>query len=309
MLKSLVNKIFQLSSRAEKRENALNHSNEQLIIAANTLHRLNLTSSLEILKDIKKAEFKVFSQWGDDGIIHFLVDYLCLDVPIFVEFGVENYTESNTRFLLLNKNWEGHIFDGDPENMQQVVHSDLYWRYNLTASSEWISKENINQLLKERSLSGEIGILSIDIDGNDYWVWKEISQVNPQMVIVEYNSLFGCENTWTVPYKANFKRIEEHYSNLYYGASLPALCQLANDKGYSFVGCNSNGNNAYFVRNDRLKQLEVKQPIEGFVMAQFRESRNSKGDLSFLNYEKRRQHIFGMPVFNTTMNRIEVVGS
>jgi len=271
------------------------------------LSELNHLKKDGILSDIQKAEFKIFSQWGDDGIINFLCNYLDITTKTFIEFGVEDYTECNTRFLLINDNWRGLIMDGSKKNMDKVKQEDIYWRYNLTAVDVFVTTENINELLTKNNFSGETGLLHIDIDGNDYWVWKAINVINPVLVIVEYNSVFGTANPWTVPYDPAFFRTTAHYSNLFYGTSLLSACDLAQQKGYSFIGCNSNGNNAYFVRNDKLKDLKVKTVEEGYVNAQFAESRSPNKELSFLRDGDRLSLLKGMQVFNTRTNAIETI--
>lgn len=272
------------------------------------LGELNLLHKREIiLRDINKSEFQVFSQWGDDGIIHFLVNYLDIPEKKFVEFGVENYTECNTRFLLVNDNWEGLIMDGSEINMNKVQNENLYWQHSLTAIARFITAENINQLLEENGFAGEIGLYHIDIDGNDYWIWKATEIIKPIIVIVEYNSIFGFENPWTVPYDPGFVRNQKHYSNLYYGTSLLSLCDLAKEKGYRFIGCNSNGNNAYFVRKDKIKDLQVKTPEQGYVVSKFSESRSEDGSLTFLKKNKRLELLKGLKVYNTRKNSIEEI--
>lgn len=261
----------------------------------------------EILKDIKKAEFKVFSQCGDDGIIHFLCSYLDIPEKIFVEFGVENYTECNTRFLLVNDNWRGVVMDGSVSNIASVRNEELYWLYDLTAIPVFITAENINQLLLDNKCEGEIGLLHIDIDGNDYWVWKAIKVIEPVIVIVEYNSLFGFENPFTIPYNDKFIRIESHYSNMYFGTSILSLVDLAQTKGYSFIGCNSSGNNAYFVKNDKLKDLTPKSPKEGYVESKFADTRDKTGQLSYVRGHGRHALIDGCEVYNTRTNKQEIL--
>jgi hypothetical protein len=234
--------------------------------------------------DIHGAEFRVFSQWGEDGILQHLLRHVAVPRKIFVEFGVENYTESNTRFLLINDNWAGLVIDGSPENIDYIKKDEIYWRYNLKAESAFITKDNINDLIRHNGISGEIGMLSIDIDGNDYWVWEAIDAVNPGIVVVEYNSRFGSEKSVSVPYSADFGRFSAHYSGLYYGASLTALCLLGKRKGYSFVGSDTSGNDAFFVRSDlRPHDLPELTVAEGFVESKFRQSRNTKGELAFLS--------------------------
>lgn len=198
------------------------------------------------INKIYSTEFKVFSQWGEDGIIQYLLNNIKIDKEIFIEFGVENYTESTTRFLLINNNWSGLVLDGNQENINFIKHDEIYWKYNLKAEYAFITAENINNIFEKNGISGEIGILSIDIDGNDFWVWKAIKNVNPAIVICEYNHRLGKERAVTIPYRADFIRSEAHYSNLYYGASIKALTLLAKNKEYSLVAGNENGNNVFF---------------------------------------------------------------
>ena len=270
----------------------------------------NLNSNFNLSKNSKNIqvyEFKVYSQWGDDGIIQFLINYLDIPEKSFVEFGVETYIESNTRFLLINDNWRGLVMDGSHKNISLIKNDEIYWKYNLSARAEFITAENIDQLLIESNFTGEIGLLHIDIDGNEYWVWSSISVVNPIIVIVEYNSLFGPSNPWTISYREDFLRTKAHYSNLFYGTSLTSVCDLATEKGYSFIGCNKNGNNAYFVRNDKIKELKVLTPEEGYVQSQFSESRNEGGGLTFLRNEHRFNLLKGLTVFNTRKNKTEII--
>ncbi|OSQ31875.1 hypothetical protein [Thalassospira sp. MCCC 1A03138] len=274
----------------------------------------NQMKSHQALPKISDAEFKVFSQFGDDGIIQYLLQQV--DVPEgarrFIEFGVQDYQESNTRFLLMNDNWSGLILDGSSKNISKVVSDTHFWRYDLTAIAAFIDKDNVNELFSSNGFEGEIGILSVDIDGNDYWVWDAIDVVDPIIVICEYNSVFGDELAVTVPYDPKFQRGAAHYSNLYWGASLASLCMLAERRGYVFVGCNSAGNNAYFVRRDKLGNLRALKCSEGFVEAKFRESRHPDGGLTYLPAGKRLEEISQMPVFDVekqlTGNISEIFG-
>jgi hypothetical protein len=276
---------------------------EAKMLSARLLALEHLKNADEVIKDLKKAEFRVFSQWNDDGIIQFLVQYLDIQPHTFVEFGVEDYKEANTRFLLLNNNWSGLVLDGSAKNVQKIREDRIYWQHELNAQAAFVTAENINELLTANGMSGEIGLLHIDIDGNDYWVWKAIQVVSPVLVIMEYNSVFGPENAWTVPYNPSFYRTNYHPSNLCYGASLTALCDLATEKGYAFVGSNSHGNNAYFVRKDKLRALHALQPSEGFVVSRFREGRNQAGELTYLSGEQRLHAIRGCKVWDTRLEK------
>jgi hypothetical protein len=298
--KELSNINYNISSQKEE-------NNLQYFLQAGILSRLNQANTGNILKNIQLAEFKVFSQWKDDGIIQFLVDYLDIETKTFIEFGVQDYLEANTRFLLMNNNWAGLIMDGTTSNIESVKRQDIYWKYNLTAVTAFITAGNINDLMQQHGFKDEVGLLHIDIDGNDYWVWKAITTISPVIVIVEYNSVFGKDKTWSVPYKPDFYRTDMHYSNLYFGSSLLSLCDLAKEKGYTFIGCNSNGNNAYFIRNDKIKDLRPVDSMEGYVQSQFRESRDEAGNLNYLSGDNRLNAIKGMDVYNTRTKQIEKI--
>ncbi|MEW5859431.1 MAG: hypothetical protein AB1861_18920 [Cyanobacteriota bacterium] len=246
---------------------------------------------------IQHYEFRVFSQWGEDGIIQFLLRHLEVPRKIFVEFGVYNYTESNTRFLLVNNNWSGLVIDSSAENISYIKKDPIYWQHNLKAVYAFVTKDNINNIISENGIEGEIGLLSIDIDGNDYWVWQAINTIQPAIVIIEYNFRFGKTKAVTVPYDENFERSNAHHSTLYYGASLKAIYLLAQQKGYVFIGCNSAGNNAFFVRKDLkpnwIRELTVE---EGYVAGQFRESRDEKGELIYLSAQEEQKILSTLPL-------------
>jgi hypothetical protein len=266
--------------------------------------KIEAIKSKGLVDSLHEVEFKAFSQFGDDGIIQYLIHHVDISSQTFIEFGVENYEEANTRLLLLNNNWRGLIIDGSEHHINHVKRSDVYWRHDLTAVAQFIDKENINHIFKNNRFVGEVGLLSIDIDGNDYWVWQAIDVVNPTIVIVEYNSVLGDEHAVTIPYKADFYRTDAHYSNLYWGASLQALCMLAEEKGYYFVGCNSAGNNAYFIRKDKIGDLKPLTAKQGYVESKFRESRHENYCLSFISGKDRLKVIEDCEVYDVINHRI-----
>jgi hypothetical protein len=253
------------------------------------------------------SEFRAFSQFGDDGIISRLIDIVRPEAEAFVEFGVESYIEANTRYLLLSRNWRGLVMDGSEENISRIHQSDLVWRHDLTARAAFVTAENVNELLTSSGFSGRLGLLHIDIDGNDYWVWKAVTCCDPAIVIVEYNSGFGPERAITVPYAADFFRTKAHSSNLYYGASLRALADLADAKGYDFVGCNRAGNNAYFVKRPLPGGLRALSVNEGYVQSRFRETRGESGELLLKTSREALELIRGMPVVNTRTGQVETL--
>lgn len=252
-------------------------------------------------------EFSVYSQNGEDGILDFLIEILELDYNhspyprVFIEFGVQNYTESNTRYLLKKRHWQGLVIDSGVLNIDYIQHDEIYWRYDVEAICDFITKENINAListyLASRKLTN-VALLSIDIDGMDYYVWEAIQCVKPAIVVIEYNAIFG-EQSVIVPYRADFDRFKAHYSGLYFGASLQALIKLAKTKGYAFVGCDKSQTNAFFVCDTLISKLHLLkvQPFLYYCSAHHaRQSRNENGILNFLYGNKRFESIAHLPL-------------
>jgi len=258
---------------------------------------------------LSSKEFRVYSQFGDDGIIQFLVHCLGLGSnSSFVEFGVGDFFESNSHFLLVNSNWHGFVMDGSESNIQEIKRSDLFWKYNLQAMPAFVTAENVNDLISQSGFE-TIQYLHVDLDGNDYWVLKniDIEKLNPDILILEYNSIFGADRAISIPYDPKFYRFDAHFSGQYFGASLSALAGLAEDKGYYFIGCNSAGNNAYFLANRHKDVIAPTAVRGGFVDAKFRDSRDINGQLTYPQRESARASIRGMPVINVKTNIEETV--
>ncbi len=245
---------------------------------------------------LSELEFRVYSQYGEDGIIQHLIQRVLLENQVFVEIGVEDYLESNTRFLVRHNNWQGLVIDCDGNHIEYIKQDPIYWRHQLKAIRSFITRENINTTIQAAGFSGDIGLLSIDIDGNDYWVWQAITVIQPRIVVCEYNSIFGKVHSVTIPYEAEFHRTRAHESNLYWGASLPALCHAAKAKGYQLVGCTSAGLNAFFVRVDLAASFRRLTAAEAYVESRYRESRDQSGKLTFVSGSDRLRLIAHLPV-------------
>lgn len=282
-----------------------NSHNETILLATGTMlskQQFGMHST-----NINDYEFRIFSQFGDDGIIQYLIKHVKIENELFIEFGVGNYLESNTRFLMMNNNWSGFVMDASEADMNALKKQDWYWQYCLTQKAVFIDKDNINDLLAETGFSN-IGLLHIDLDGNDYHILEhlDLSHLNPSIIIMEYNAVFGKERAISVPYDKSFDRTNAHYSNLFLGASLAAMNHMAEQKGYALVGCNLAGNNAYFVRkdllNDRIKAVPVS---EAYKESRFRESRNPDYTLSYVSGNQRVELIKGLDVVNVLTNQLE----
>jgi len=208
---------------------------------------------IEKLSSLADVELRVLSQNGEDGIIEWLIHRLRIEPLSFVEIGAE-INEANTRFLLDNRGWKGLYIDGNPSINE--LRDSFLWRQDISAVHSFVNAENVNSLIGSAGFKGQIGLLSLDIDGNDYWVWRAIEVVNPAIVICEYNAVLGDLLPLVIPYDPLFRRTRAHPSNIYWGASIAALVQLASEKGYRLAGTNSHGLNAFFVRNDYAPRLD-----------------------------------------------------
>ncbi len=230
--------------------------------------------------NINKFGIKIYSQNEEDGIILYIFKHIGIKTKRFIEIGVENGTECNTTNLLKNFGWKGVQIEGDKKlyqdakiKMKEIL--DMKMK-NLKLLNVFVKIEKINQIIKKNTFNQELDLLSIDIDGNDFWIWKTINCIKPRVVIIEYNSFFGPKLSATIKYDSNFNW--DHKNNKsYYGASLKALEKLGKKKKYTLAGVDRNGVNAFFIRNDLAKKinLEPKKTRDVFLDNK-REVRNSK---------------------------------
>jgi hypothetical protein len=204
----------------------------------------------------KRNEFKIYSQSGEDGIINYIFSKIKTTNKTFVEFGIEDGRECNSANLVKNFGWNGLFMEGD--RMYAMQAKEYYRNYPVRVLNSFITAENINQIISSNGINGEIDLLSVDIDGNDYWVWSAINCINPRVVITEYNSSLGKEAI-TIRYNPRFQRLTKDKTGLYYGASLSAMTKLAQKKGYTLVGVCSSGINAFFIRKDIAKKYKFKE--------------------------------------------------
>jgi hypothetical protein len=267
------------------------------------LSSLNETKTSKTLKDF---EFKVFSQWGEDGIIQHLTRTVDIKNKTFIEFGVEDFFESNCRFLMMKDDWRGFVIDGSRENIARLKKSNFYWKHHLDAVDAFITKDNINALLAKSGFDADLGILSVDLDGNDYYVLEAIENFRPRILICEYNPIFGATRKISVPYSTNFQRSAAHSSNLYWGASLGAMTHIADIKGYALVGTNTASTNAFYVRKELVNsKIEVLSVEAAYSPSNYRDSRDENGALTFVGGADRFELIKGLPVFDVERSVVE----
>jgi hypothetical protein len=198
-------------------------------------------------KRLLRHGFKVYSQCDEDGIIQEIFRRIGNGNRVFVEFGVETGIECNSAKLLM-EGWQGLWLDGSAAHVAHIRKNlDAFVRDGrLRVIESFITAENINALLAEGGVTGDIDLLSIDIDRNDYWVWKAIEVVKPRVVVIEYNATLRPPLSLVVPYEP----MQTWNGSNYFGASLEALVKLGHEKGYRLVGCSFSGANAFFVRDE-----------------------------------------------------------
>lgn len=191
--------------------------------------------------------FKVYSQSDEDGILQEIFARIGATSKTFIEFGCGDGLENNTIYLMTS-GWMGSWMDGGAENIESIrrLHHASLSNGTLVAEQRMLTAENINQTLAAVSKTSEIDLLSIDIDGNDYWVWQAITGIRPRVVAIEYNAAFRPPVSVVQKYRPD--RIWDGTNA--FGASLKALEELGRTKGYALVGCNVGGMNAFFVRDE-----------------------------------------------------------
>jgi hypothetical protein len=239
--------------------------------------QLNLMLAYQALKEsgaalpeLRQVGFKAFSQTDEDGILLYIFSIIGSVSRRTVEFCAGNGVECNSANLIINHGWHGLLVDGDDQLVKSGV--DFYNRnphtyvYPPVFVHSWITRENVNAVIKEHGFSGDIDLLSIDMDGVDYWIWKAIDCIEPRVVVVEYQDILGPDRSCSVPYSDSFNSSDYSSSRgmpNFSGASLLAFVKLARSRGYRLVGCNRYGYNAFFIRNPlgekELPEIDVNQ--------------------------------------------------
>jgi hypothetical protein len=206
--------------------------------------------------DLAGIGFSAYSQADEDGLLLAVFAVVGMGRRLCVEICAGTGNECNAANLLLHHGWYGLLVDGNVEHVAQGRR--FFERHPNTAIfppvyvHSWVTRENVNELVAGAGFTGEIDLLSLDMDGMDYWVWEALTVIQPRVVILEYSDILGPDRSITVPYDPNFYAYKHPTTNgmpNYCGASLRAFTKLATKKGYRLVGCNSLGYNAIFVRN------------------------------------------------------------
>ena len=198
-----------------------------------------------------EVEFRCFSQNGEDGILLYLLSLLGTTNKRSVEMCAGNGIECNTANLIVNHGWTGLLVDGNPDNVARgqkfyTESRDTFIKPPRFVHA-WITADNVNDIIRDNDFAGDLDLFSLDIDGNDYWIWKALDCINPRVVVLEYHAAWGPDRAVTVPYREDFQ-LDLNTHPYYCGASLPAFVKLGRQKGYRLIGSQRYGFNAFFLR-------------------------------------------------------------
>jgi hypothetical protein len=204
------------------------------------------------------VEFRSYSQNGEDGILLYIFSLLGTTNRKVVEICAGDGIECNAANLIVNHGWQGLLFDGDANQIARgrTFYSTCRttWSVPPTFINAWLTAENVDALVASKGFAGPIDLLSLDVDGNDYWLWKALSCISPRVVVLEFNGSCGPERSVTMSYQPGF-RLDLNVQPYRCGASLPAFVKLAREKGYRLVGVQSLGFNAFFIRDGLAEKL------------------------------------------------------
>ena len=221
---------------------------------------------------LQHYEYSWLSQNGEDGILRYLFDEIGFESRIFVEFGF-GAQQCNALRLMMHEKFTGLMMDGSAEQCGYFNSAARKLKIpGVNAVCTFIDLENLEALISNNGIPGDIDFLSVDVNGNDYWFWEKLNVVSPRVACIEYNAGLGPSWSCTIPYSADFERYNAHPSGFFAGASLKALETLGKKKGYRLIGCDATGTNSFFLRDDidapnvpTLTALEAFKPHANWV--------------------------------------------
>jgi hypothetical protein len=218
-------------------------------------YRQAMLSGQRPYESIRDAGFRCYSQFEEDGIILYVLATIGLRSRKVVEMCCGNGSECMATNLILNHGFDGYLFDGDSTNVELArqffgSRKDCML-YLPKLSCAWITAENVNDVLRESGATGEVDFFSLDIDGNDYWVWKAIDVIEPRLLCLETHNVIPGDLSLTIRYRPDFDCwSKEGPEQDYRSVSLAAMRKLCKEKGYRMIGAHRHGFNVFFLRED-----------------------------------------------------------
>lgn len=219
------------------------------------------------LENINLAGFRCYSQFEEDGILLYLLAAVGTKTRKVVELCCGPGSECMAANLIINHGFEGYLFDGNPLNVK--VAKDFFasrkdcFLVPPKVSQAWITRDNVNDLIKDAGAMGEVDVLSLDMDGNDYHIWEAISCIQPRICVFETQDIIPAHLSLTIPYQPDFSCWTKPKNEWdFRSASLLAMQKLSKRKGYRLVGGSRYGFNAFFVREDLVSDLLPEIAVE-----------------------------------------------
>lgn len=211
---------------------------------------------------VEEVSHDLFTYHGEDGIIAFLLGRMSNVPSLFTDIGAGDCMKSNCASLAVHTDWTGCFVDANDRQLQagrNFYHMLNNREKNIRFTCSLVTPDNVNRIISDAGIKGETGLLSIDIDGNDYWIWKAIDVIRPRIVVIEAKVEFGTDNR-VVPYgNHNHHGVDARYN----GASVEALRVLGKQKGYKLVAANKQGYNLFFVQEqESLKELTTEEVLQ-----------------------------------------------
>jgi hypothetical protein len=235
-----VEELRKLLARTEKRQRSLLR-----------LLQRNLTHGTDIAAPAFEVHgYGIHSRQDEDGLLLHIFKNIGVCRRTFLEIGVQDGLECNTANLSRHLGWEGVLMEGDPDLAKEAERNYCAFT-KVIVKQAFVTRENIDQLLSNCGVDRDCDLFSLDIDGNDYWIWEALADFRPRVVVIEYNHALGPERSVTIPYDPQFRHRAKHPRG-YLGASLRAMQRLGARRGYALVGSSSFGPNAFFVRKEAL---------------------------------------------------------
>lgn len=284
---------------------------DALRLQAGTAAVLAARGARPTFRHLWDAEVRVYSQWGEDGILDLLCEAADLPRPRALELGAGDFGECNTRFLAEYRSASVLAADARPDLATHVAGLEVHWRTTVLPRVGWITPGTAPVLFAEAvEAFGGVDLLSLDLDGNDYWVARSLPLGELSVAVVEYNPGLGAGRPVSVPRDDAFERLRAHHSGLYFGASLTAFVELFARHGLVFVGSNRACSNAFFLREDRLADLPLRVPADlgPYLDRRLREGRDGQGRLDFRPAPAHVEQLARLPLVDTVTGERLTVG-
>jgi hypothetical protein len=226
------------------------------------------------IDEINKYEYKITSQNNEDGIIEYIFNKIPNNKSFF-EIGFEYY-ESNTLNLIKN-NWSGVLLDQSRAEslLTKKLLNYFYPKNDISIVNERITKDNINNIINKNKKNNEIDFFSLDVDGNDYWILKNINLTNIKCICLEFNHWIDKSLKKSIPYNENFQYMDDGF----FGASLLAFHDLLKEKKFDLIAIDSSGTNAFFVERSFSSSFKILDPIKSFKFGPYQYTENKKKDI------------------------------